>query len=390
MRKAARRGALWKGHLSWRFFHFTEKEVKHTETGTGHRFTDAEMEIARGTDLPDLLEHLGYQVMKIGRYHTTKEMDSLRIKNRRTWRRYSENTGGDAITFLQRFCSKSFPEAVEYLLNYHGRTRDSPARPHPKAMAEPEKIPFALPQANTDHRRVFAYLQKRGIAPQVIRAFLSSGLLYEDAQHHNCVFVGRDASGEPRFASRRGTYDLNGPGFKRDVAGSDKRVAFRLPSRPELDWVLVFEAPIDLMSYADKGSYLRGDAIACDHAYVSRGTLLAGHARVEDDAYIRGAVLTDHARASGFAVIVYNQDTGGVPMLSGQSAVYGRVSGDVRLTDTALVISGEEIQNDTLDTLVISGQGRSVIRDDSRDELVPQTGQPEPSKAKIKERQVER
>lgn len=143
-------------------------------------------------------------------------------------------------------------------------------------------------------------------------------------------------------------------------------------------------------AYADKGSYLRGDAIACDHAYVSRGTLLAGHARAEDDAYIRGAVLTDHARASGFAVIVYDQDTGGVPMLSGQSAVYGRVSGDVRLTDTALVISGEEIQNDTLDTLVISSQGRSVIRDDTRDELAPQTGQPETSKAKIKERQVER
>ena len=143
-------------------------------------------------------------------------------------------------------------------------------------------------------------------------------------------------------------------------------------------------------AYVDKGSYLRGNAIACGHAYVSRGTLLAGHARAEDGAYIRGAVLTDHARASGFAVIVYNQDSGGVPMLSGQSAVYGRVSGDVRLTGTALVISGEEIQNDTLDTLVISGQGRSVIRDDSRDELAPQTGQPETSKAKIKERQVER
>lgn len=262
MRKAARRGALWKGHLSWRFFHFTGKEVKHTETGTGHRFTDAEMEIARGTDLPDLLEHLGYQVMKIGRYHTTKEMDSLRIKNRRTWHRYSENTGGDAITFLQRFCSKSFPEAVEYLLNYR-RTRDSPARPRPQNVtAPPEQIPFSLPPANADHRRVFAYLQKRGIAPQVIRAFLSSGLLYEDAQHHNCVFVGRDASGEPRFASRRGTYDLNGPGFKRDVAGSNKRVAFRLPSRPELDWVLVFEAPIDLMSYLTLRRQVTSNAIA--------------------------------------------------------------------------------------------------------------------------------
>ena len=143
-------------------------------------------------------------------------------------------------------------------------------------------------------------------------------------------------------------------------------------------------------AYVDKGSYLRGNAIACGHAYVSRGTLLAGHARAEDEAYIRGAVLTDHARASGFAVIVYNQDTGGVPILSGQSAVYGRVSGDVRLTDTALVISGEEIQNDTLDALVISGQNRSINRDASRDELAPQVGQPEPPKAKIKERQVER
>ena len=79
------------------------------------------MQIARETDLPDLLEHLGYQVRQIGRYHTTKEMDSLRIRNRRTWFRYSNKTGGDAITFLQRFCGKSFQEAVKCLLAYHGR-----------------------------------------------------------------------------------------------------------------------------------------------------------------------------------------------------------------------------------------------------------------------------
>ena len=46
-----------------------------------------------------------------------------------------------------------------------------------------------------------------------------------------------------------GTYDQNGPGFKGDVSGSDKSIGFRLPSRPDLDWALVFEAPIDLMSY---------------------------------------------------------------------------------------------------------------------------------------------
>ena len=78
-----------------------------------NRFTDTEMQIARETDLPELLSHLGYQVKRVGRFHTTAEMDSLRIKDRRTWFRYSQNTGGDAITFLQQFCGKSFPEAVE-------------------------------------------------------------------------------------------------------------------------------------------------------------------------------------------------------------------------------------------------------------------------------------
>ena len=59
-----------------------------------NRFTDTEMQIARETDLPELLSHLGYQVKRVGRFHTTTEMDSLRIKDRRTWFRYSQNTGG--------------------------------------------------------------------------------------------------------------------------------------------------------------------------------------------------------------------------------------------------------------------------------------------------------
>ena len=91
-----------------------------------NRFTDTEMQIARETDLPELLSHLGYQVKRVGRFHTTTEMDSLRIKDRRTWFRYSQNTGGDAITFLQQFCEKSFPEAVGYLLTFHGKPETRP------------------------------------------------------------------------------------------------------------------------------------------------------------------------------------------------------------------------------------------------------------------------
>ncbi len=213
------------------------------------RFTDTEMRIARETDLPNLLTHLGYEVKRIGRYHTTAEMDSLRIKNRRTWFRYSQNTGGDAITFLQQFCGKSFPEAVEYLLAFHGRARDSPNKAeHFVKQDEPLKS-FTLPPRNVNDRRVFAYLRKRGIVPQVIRQFLNSGLLYEDAEHHNCVFVGKDANGRAKYAGLRGTYDRNGKGFRGDVTGSDKSVGFSIPYHPQSDQVLVFEAPIDLMSY---------------------------------------------------------------------------------------------------------------------------------------------
>ena len=170
------------------------------------RFTDTEMQTARETDLPELLTHLGYQVKRIGRYYTTAEMDSLRIKDRRTWFRYSQGIGGDAITFLQHFCNQSFPEAVEYLLTFQGRPRDAPVKTKPVTKQDKPPKEFALPPRNADDRRVFAYLRKRGIAAQVIRQFMNSGSLYEDAVHHNCVFVGRDHTGQAKYAGLRGTY----------------------------------------------------------------------------------------------------------------------------------------------------------------------------------------
>lgn len=229
-------------------------------------FTETELDIARHTDLPDLLSSLGYTLKRVGSYYTTAEMDSIRIKERHTWRRYSTRQGGDAISFLQEFCGMRFPEAVDYLLAYHGRSRDSPDRnkpvPRPKPSPPKEKPPFVLPPANPDQRRVSAYLRKRGIASQVIQRFLDAGLLYEDAPYHNCVFVGRDGSGQPKFASKRGTMDFNGSGFKRDVLGSDKKVGFRLPCEPEIEEVAVFEAPIDLMSFCTLCPEVHSNAVA--------------------------------------------------------------------------------------------------------------------------------
>ena len=100
------------------------------------------------------------------------------------------------------------------------------------------------------------------LPPQVIRAFLNAGLVYEDEKYHNCVFVGRDNTGQPRFASKRGTYDKDGVSFKRDVLGSDKSIAFPIPCDPAVPWVLVFEAPIDLMSFCTLHREVRSNAVA--------------------------------------------------------------------------------------------------------------------------------
>ena len=281
-----------------------------------NRFTDTEMQIARETDLPELLSHLGYQVKRVGRFHTTAEMDSLRIKDRRKWFRYSQNTGGDAITFLQQFCGKSFPEAVEYLLTFHGKARDAPI-PQPKPISQKQE--FSLPPRNADDRRVFAYLRKRGIAAQVIRQFMNSGLLYEDAEHHNCVFVGKNSAGQAKYAGLRGTYDRDGKGFRGDVTGSDKNVGFAIPHDPTSDQVRVFEAPIDLMSYLTLHREPINAIALCglydgaletylkDHPSIKRITLC-----LDADAPGRAAAqqLKDKYSASGYAVTVEEPRSG--------------------------------------------------------------------------------
>ena len=216
------------------------------------RYTYEEMEIARFTDLPNLAEAFGYEVQARGRWHFLKDAQHIVIKNRTRYFDNYKQEWGDAITFLEDYADMSFREAMDFLLNYNGYSRDAPAqKPEIRLPKKEEKqpVPFALPEPNEDNRRVFSYLRKRGIAYQVIENIVNAGLLYEDKQYHNCVFVGRDAAGEAVFAHKRGTHDKDGVGFKGDVEGSNKDIAFRLPCDPKKTSVHVFEAPIDMASY---------------------------------------------------------------------------------------------------------------------------------------------
>ena len=81
-------------------------------------------------------------------------------------------------------------------------------------------------------------------------------MLYEDRRHQNCVFVGKDPSGQPRFACLRGTKG----DFKQDVSGSDKRFSFFLPARvPDCPRLAVAESPIDALSLATLVKRYGGD-----------------------------------------------------------------------------------------------------------------------------------
>ena len=73
--------------------------------------------------------------------------------------------------------------------------------------------------------------------------FFARGDIYEDAAHHNAVFVGRDEDGIPRYAHSKGTAG----NFRLDVKGSDK--AFNFCYRGEGDRLFAFEAPVDLLSF---------------------------------------------------------------------------------------------------------------------------------------------
>ncbi len=225
------------------------------------RFSEEELLIAKSVDLCAVASSLGYTVRKIGKYHTLKEMDSIRIYDRSHWYRWSRqydkgNNGGSQIDFLRVFAGMDVKEAVFWLLDFAGYRRyESEQRPqlqHQVQRAkEVEKKEFILPEASPDNSYLYDYLvHQRGIRKEVVDFFVMQNLIYEARHYHNVVFKGNDKNGVTKFASMRGVFDRNGKSFKCDVAGNDKNYGFNYSVDISSE-IVVFEAAIDLMSYVD-------------------------------------------------------------------------------------------------------------------------------------------
>ena len=208
-------------------------------------FTDEQKQRANAVDLEDFLIRQGEKLIRSGRDKRLASDHSITVRGNR-WYDHAAEEGGWAIDFVQKFYGRSFPDAVTMLLDGE---QGQAYRPSEQRQPEPPK-PFVLPEANTDMRRVFAYLTKtRCIDRDVVSDFARAKLLYESAQYHNAVFVGCDADGVARHAHKRGTYTQGEP-FKGNVDGCDPRYSFHHIGQS--DTVYAFEAPIDLLSFISR------------------------------------------------------------------------------------------------------------------------------------------
>ena len=213
-------------------------------------YTEEEKRLANGVDLAEFLRMRGEKLEKAGReykliYHDgSGKHDSITIHGA-AWFDHKNQVGGGAIQFMRYFYGMDFQTAMNELL---GRSVTPIAHSPPKAaVTETKPKEFRLPESNENMHRVYAYLIKqRFISPEIITHFAKKRLIYEDAKHHNAVFVGVDENGVPRQAHKRSTNSFGKP-FRITCEGSDTKYSFSHFGKSEK--LFVFEAPIDLLSY---------------------------------------------------------------------------------------------------------------------------------------------
>ena len=214
-------------------------------------YTQEQIDRANQVSLEQFLRSQGEELVKSGREYRWKNHDSLTVKGNK-WFRHSQSKGGYPIDFVMEFYNKTFPEAMQMLIGEEAIEITAESTP---------KIEFRLPPRCESNERIIKYLtEERKLPKDLVEEFIASGMIYEDAKHHNVVFVGKDINGIPRYAHCRGTADK----FRMDVVGSDKSFGFCYRGKGKE--LFVFEAPIDLLSHI--ALYPAGWR---EHSYLSLG-----------------------------------------------------------------------------------------------------------------------
>ena len=194
-------------------------------------YTQEQIEKANRTDLVFFLQTHGEQTKRVGSSYLW-EKHQVWIRDYR-WYSHYDSAGGYPIGFLMKYFGMGYQDAVAELL-----------RNHCCGLLPPKEKCLVLPKPSNTMDCVFAYLmQKRFIARDIIAHFAHNKTLYEDAEYHNCVFVGLDEEGVPKHVHRRGTQGA----YKHTEVGSKSEYSFHYNGESEK--LYVFEAPIDMLAF---------------------------------------------------------------------------------------------------------------------------------------------
>lgn len=201
------------------------------------KFSEEQLRLANNVDLSDFLKRQGEPLEKSGREIRWMKNSSVTIRGNK-WFQHKYQEGGYPIQFLQKFYNYSFPDAVQVLLNEAGT-------PYEQYHVEGREVKEFHPQRrNPTLKRVYGYLLKqRCIDAEVLNDFVKNNLIYESERYHNIVFAGYDEKGVMRHAHKKSTYGT----YRGNETGSDPRYSFHWKGTS--DCIMVFEAPIDMLSY---------------------------------------------------------------------------------------------------------------------------------------------
>ena len=232
-------------------------------------YTQEQIDKANQTNLEEFLQQKGERLRKTGSESvliykdSTGEHDSISVRRNR-WYDHKNMRGGYPLKFMQEFYGMNFRTAMKELLYGEepelGRKKKNEneknvRQPEKAAVQEnqeriacpSEKSEFILPEKDSNMKRVFAYLLKtRFLDKDVVKSFVEQKILYQEKEHGNIVFVGKDKEGTSKSACKKSTAEQS-KSFRMTVAGSDCRYGFCW--RGESSKLYVFEAAIDLMSF---------------------------------------------------------------------------------------------------------------------------------------------
>ena len=170
---------------------------------------------------------------------------------------FSGETHGNPIDFLMKHLGYSFVDAVTSLNRFGSAIpecrRDSRKDTDFQTIAAP--VPVRLPPpADRPFRNMYAYLMARGIPAWMIRRLEQAGLVYQDRDHNNVVFVSK----EKDYCELRGTFTYADRPFHGSRKAGPDRFWYMSPSDGMPETAYVCEAAIDAVSlyliHKDRGT----------------------------------------------------------------------------------------------------------------------------------------